>query len=172
MFKWLFFIFCLIFLTSCSWGRRVNFLSGLKHTSKSNNFSNKEITNLLESAMEYQGTPYQLGGVTEVGMDCSGLLFRVYTDNDFVIPRLTSQQAIFGSSIPLDKIQLGDWLFFRTNKSTSVNHVGLVLAVDGERNVHFIHASTSKGVRSDQLFSTYWLKSFDRAIRPFKNISN
>jgi cell wall-associated NlpC family hydrolase len=136
------------------------------------NFSNLEIDQLVKYADRFEGIPYRVGGSDEKGMDCSGLLFRVYVDNNFVIPRSSGQQAQYGLSIPLNKIQKGDWVFFRTNGSSVINHIGLVNNIRGERDVQFIHASTSKGVRSDQLYANYWFKAFDKAIRPFKNISN
>jgi cell wall-associated NlpC family hydrolase len=141
------------------------------HTLPSN-FSDKEIDHLILSADRFQGIPYRAGGSNEDGMDCSGLLYRVYVDNNFSIPRSSIQQALYGLSIPINKIQKGDWLFFRTNGSSIINHIGLVTQVNGEHDVSFIHASTSKGVRSDQLHTNYWFKAYDKAIRPFKNNSN
>lgn len=136
------------------------------------NFSNSEIDQLIKYADRFEGIPYRVGGSNEEGMDCSGLLFRVYVDNNFLIPRSSGQQAQYGLSVPINKIQKGDWVFFRTNGSFVINHIGLVNSVHGERDVQFIHASTSKGVRSDQLYANYWFKAFDKAIRPFKNNSN
>jgi cell wall-associated NlpC family hydrolase len=105
-------------------------------------------------------------------MDCSGLLFRVYVDNHFSIPRSSLQQSQFGLVVSKDNIQRGDWLLFKTNGSLTINHIGIVIRVNGERDVQFLHASTSKGVRSDQLYTNYWLKAYDKAIRPFKNNLN
>lgn len=135
-------------------------------------FTTNEVEELVKSAKRYVGVPYAGGGSNENGMDCSGLLFRVYGDNNYSIPRSSVQQALFGLSIPMNKIQKGDWLFFRTNGSSSINHIGLVIQVNGDQDVQFMHASTSKGVRSDQLYANYWFKAFDKAIRPFKNNSN
>ncbi len=141
-------------------------------SSNTGEFTINEIDAIVKSAKQYQGVPYAVGGSNENGMDCSGLLFRVYVDNNYIIPRSSVQQALFGLSIPMNKIQKGDWLFFRTNGSPSINHIGLVIQVNGDQDVQFIHASTSKGVRSDQLYANYWFKAFDKAIRPFKNNSN
>jgi cell wall-associated NlpC family hydrolase len=142
------------------------------NSSLAGQFTTNEIDELVKSAKRYQGVPYAGGGSNENGMDCSGLLFRVYVDNNYNIPRSSVQQALFGLSIPMNKIQKGDWLFFRTNGSSSINHIGLVIQVNGDQDVQFMHSSTSKGVRSDQLYANYWFKAFDKAIRPFKNNSN
>ena len=142
------------------------------NSSLAGQFTTNEVDELVKSAKRYQGVPYVGGGSTINGMDCSGLLFRVYVDNNYSIPRSSVQQALFGLSIPMNKIQKGDWLFFRTNGSSIINHIGLVIEVNGNQDVQFMHASTSKGVRSDQLYANYWFKAFDKAIRPFKNNSN
>ncbi len=171
MYRLISLIFILFVLSGCQIIRTVGSLFNSTNTSV-NSFSNSEIDKLLRSANRFQGIPYKSGGVNEDGMDCSGLLYRIYTDNNFIIPRSTIQQAQFGLSIPLDKIQAGDWLFFRTNGSTNINHIGFVMQTKGYRDVLFVHSSTSKGVRSDQLYANYWFKAFYKAIRPFKNISN
>lgn len=136
------------------------------------NFSVLENDQLIRTAEQFYGIKYRAGGANDDGMDCSGLLFRVYSSNKFEIPRNSSQQVLFGLSVPINKIQRGDWLFFRTNGSVVVNHIGLVTRVKGANEVTFMHASTSKGVRSDQLYANYWFKAFEKAVRPFKNNSN
>ena len=105
-------------------------------------------------------------------MDCSGLLFRVYSDQNYIIPRVTTQQAEFGLPVSMDVIAQGDWLFFKTSGSENINHVGLVTKVQGPNEVLFIHSSTSKGVREDNLYNNYWFKAFQKVIRPYKNNSN
>lgn len=132
------------------------------------NYSMREIDNLIESAKNYQGITYRNGGTDEKGMDCSGLLFRVYSDQNFMIPRPTYQQELFGLPVSIDKIQKGDWVFFKTNGSKSINHVGLITNIVNPKEVYFIHASTSKGVREDNIYSKYWFASFEKVIRPYK----
>jgi cell wall-associated NlpC family hydrolase len=143
-----------------------------KDVETSSNFTQTEIQNLIHTAEQCEGIPYRAGGATIEGMDCSGLLFIVYGANSFSIPRISVQQAQFGLSIPMNKIHVGDWVFFRTNEAVQINHIGLVTQVNSEQDILFIHASTSKGVRKDQLYTNYWLKSFDKAVRPFKNKLN
>lgn len=136
------------------------------------NFTDKEISNLIDAAKDYKGVPYKIGGTDESGMDCSGLLFRVYADQNYMIPRPSYQQALFGLPVSIDAIKVGDWIFFKTNGSLNINHVGLVTNVLSTKDVRFIHASTSKGVREDNLFSKYWFNVFVKVIRPYKNNSN
>jgi cell wall-associated NlpC family hydrolase len=81
-------------------------------------------------------------------------------------------QSQFGLPVSKNNIQRGDWVLFKTNGSLSINHIGLVLRVNGDHDVQFLHASTSRGVRSDQLYTNYWLKAYVKAIRPYKNNIN
>lgn len=171
MSKYIVLIVCFFGLVGC---KSINRVSSFLRDSRElpTNFSDFENDQLIRTAEQYDGIPYRTGGANDDGMDCSGLLFRVYGVNNFEIPRNSGQQALFGLSVPLNKIQRGDWIFFKTNRSVAINHIGLVTSVKGENKVTFIHASTSKGVRSDQLYANYWFKAFDKAIRPFKNNSN
>ena len=161
----------MLMMESCQLTRRVGNLFSANHGVEAI-YSSKEINNLIETAFDYQGVPYRNGGTDEKGMDCSGFLFRVYADNNLLIPRPTSQQALFGASVELADIREGDWLFFKTNGAATINHVGLVTKIKSADAVYFIHASTSKGVREDLLQSKYWLKAYVKSLRPYKNNSN
>lgn len=158
-------------MASCQLTRRVGHLFSNNSVSTSN-YSNKEIDNLIETAFDYQGVPYRNGGTDEKGMDCSGFLFRVYADNNLLIPRPTVQQVLFGMPVSLNDTQVGDWVFFKTNGAAMINHVGLVTKIKSADTIYFIHASTSKGVREDLLQSKYWLKAYVKSLRPYKNNSN
>lgn len=158
-------------MVSCQFTRRVSHLFS-RHSESNSSYTNKEIENLVETAYDYQGVPYRNGGTDEKGLDCSGLLFRVYADNNFLIPRPTGLQVLFGIPVKLQDTQVGDWLFFKTNGSATINHVGLVTKIKSADAFYFIHASTSKGVREDLLQSKYWLKAYVNTLRPYKNNSN
>ncbi len=158
-----------LFLDSCRLVSRINRSIFHQNTSQ---FTNREIDNLVEVAKSYQGVEYRYGGSDVEGMDCSGLLFRVYSDQNYIIPRVTTQQAEFGLPVSMEVIAQGDWLFFKTSGSENINHVGLVTKVQGPKDVLFIHSSTSKGVREDNLYNNYWFKAFQKVIRPYKNNSN
>lgn len=122
---------------------------------------------LISLARSYTGVPYKPGGTTEDGMDCSGLLYKVCQTAGLSIPRISYQQAEIGEEIDLDDVQKGDFVFFSTAKSTNrISHVGLVTEVNSQ-SILFIHSSTSKGVREDNLYSDYWKKAFAKATRPF-----
>ena len=66
-------------------------------------------------------------------------------------------------------MRAGDWVFFITNKggTSSINHAGIVTELKSPKEIYFIHASSSKGIREDNLISKYWMSCFAKAKRPF-----
>ncbi len=134
----------------------------------STTFNLDDLDQLFKSGFSYLGVPYRIGGTDKNGLDCSGLLFMMYESNSFQIPRTTSQQLEFGFPVSINQIQRGDWVFF-SNQSGIINHVGIVSNINKD-SILFLHASTSKGVREDELMKGYWYNSFVKVIRPFKQI--
>lgn len=127
--------------------------------------SRKEIRlkkKVVESLESYLGTPYKYGGNDFSGIDCSGLVCSVFSNYNVKLPRQAWQQASFFPEISLDKVQIGDLLFFVTSGST-INHVGIVSKTKSVKETLFIHASTSKGVREDNVYSNYWKSKFVKA---------
>ena len=73
--------------------------------------------------------------------------------------------AMEGQKIDVDDVQKGDLLYFKTSKSGKrINHVGLVVEVDGD-DIRFIHATTSRGVLVSSLREGYWNSAFVKAMR-------
>ncbi len=61
------------------------------------------------AAQKYLGVPYVLGGEDGSGMDCSGLVQRVYADLGIEVPRLVSGQMTIGTEVgSLAEAQPGD----------------------------------------------------------------
>lgn len=64
---------------------------------------------IVADARKYLGVPYVFGGTTSTGLDCSGLVQRVYGDLGISLPRLVSGQSVIGQSVPsLADAQPGD----------------------------------------------------------------
>ncbi|RIV70568.1 C40 family peptidase [Flagellimonas aequoris] len=126
---------------------------------------NEKAEAIISTAMTFSGTRYKYGGTTKKGMDCSGLVFVSLKENDILFPRVSYQMAMEGQKIDVDDVQKGDLLYFKTSKSGKrINHVGLVVEVDGD-DIRFIHATTSRGVLVSSLREGYWKYAFVKAMR-------
>ena len=121
---------------------------------------------VIESARKYEGVPYQYGGMSRNGMDCSGFISLSFKDAIGVsLPRSASGIYTWAERINIDKAQPGDFLFFKTGPNNSVTHVGLYL---GSRR--FIHAASSgqkTGVIYSNLDEQYWIRTYAGAGRAF-----
>ncbi|MGC4128334.1 MAG: C40 family peptidase [Bergeyella sp.] len=123
------------------------------------------IKNLLKDAEKYLGSPYKYGGNTSSGFDCSGFTAKVFEENDYRLPRRSSDQAEVGEKVAIQKVRPGDLLFFATSGGVKVSHVGIVHDISSNGEIKFIHASTSKGVIISSLSENYWNKTFLHAQR-------
>ncbi|SDE26717.1 Cell wall-associated hydrolase, NlpC family [Dyadobacter soli] len=128
------------------------------------------VPEVVQIARTYTGTPYRSGGNDKGGIDCSGLICQVYSEMGVKVPRISWQQSEFGQEVgSIAELKPGDWLFFvpEAGKEGYVSHAGIVTDVRSRDEIIFIHASTSRGVREDNLFSTYFKGRFVKAMRPF-----
>jgi len=115
---------------------------------------------LLDHFNEWQGVPYQLGGLSKKGIDCSGFTQLTYARLfDFSLPRTTDAQSNTGHAISAKQLATGDLVFFRTGWRQ--RHVGIYL-----QDQVFLHASTSRGVILSRMDNPYWQKHFWKAVRP------
>jgi cell wall-associated NlpC family hydrolase len=120
---------------------------------------------VVDNAIKFDGVRYKYGGASKKGMDCSGLVYTSFKQENITLPRTTSQLSKTGNWIDLKEVQEGDLLFFATKKnSRTVNHVGIVTN-SRIGNVEFIHASTSRGVMISSLAERYWYFAFVQARR-------
>ena len=121
--------------------------------------------NIIGSALQFSGVRYKYGGTTKRGMDCSGLLYVAFGENDIPLPRVSYQMAEKGKRVRLKEVVKGDLLFFKTSKrGKRINHVGMVVSTENNE-IKFIHSSTSRGVIVSSLREGYWNSAFVRATR-------
>ena len=122
------------------------------------------VNNLIETATENIGVRYKAGGTTKNGFDCSGLVFTTFDSQNIKLPRSSYEQSKIGKIIRLDDAKKGDLIFFKTNKSSQINHVGLITEVHSDE-IKFVHSSTSKGVIISSTKEAYYQKSFTQINR-------
>jgi len=116
-------------------------------------------------ALDYKGTKYKFGGTTKDGMDCSGLVYTSFLQEDVPLPRTSRAMSLEGERLSLEDVNIGDLLFFETNKNKKVvNHVGLVVEIQPGQ-ILFIHSTTSLGVIISSLSENYWFDHFVMARR-------
>jgi lipoprotein Spr len=119
---------------------------------------------IVETAKENLGVKYKNGGTTKEGMDCSGLVYSTFLKYDWKLSRSCIDMAKEGREVSILKAQKGDLIFFKTNNSNSINHVGIVTENNGTE-IKFIHSSTSKGVEISSLNESYYSKAFEKIKR-------
>lgn len=105
-------------------------VSGLQYSEKA----------ILDAAMCFYGSPYQWGGRSTLGIDCSGLAQMVYKMINIPIPRDARQQAQTGETVGfLQEARCGDLAFF-DDAEGQITHVGILLD-----NTRIIHATEVSG---------------------------
>ncbi len=110
-------------------------------------YSDEIELSLYEAVNNRLGIPYRPLGTDDRGYDCSGFVWRVFSDAGIKFDR-SSTRDLWRNSPPATReetTRFGTLVFFE-----GLNHVGIV------RDAHsFYHASTSQGiVRS--YFDKYW----------------
>lgn len=114
--------------------------------------SGLDIVNKARTAL---GTKYQWGGNSLTnGVDCSGLIQQVYASFGIQLPRVTYDQINQGSSVPTDKLQAGDLVFFDTEPGNKgADHVGIYIG--GGKFIHAPH--TGAVVQISSLSDSYYM---------------
>jgi hypothetical protein len=87
------------------------------------------------TAKKYLNAPYQWGGKSPFGIDCSGLTQMVYKVAGYRLFRDAAQQAKQGKKILFKDAQSGDLALFQ-NKEGKTSHVGIVLPNDKIIHTH------------------------------------
>ena len=129
--------------------------------------ADERIITLIDSAYSYIGTPYKWAGTSRSGMDCSGFVSTAFSAINVPLSRSSLEMSTQGRDIPLSQAEVGDLLFFKTNrKRNRISHVGIVVGVGDE--VKFIHASVSQGITVSSLSENYWQKAYAKTSRVLK----
>ena len=155
------FLVLILCFTSCKSSK----LNSEKNTVTVKKSTTTTVDRVIDNALSFQGTKYKYGGTTEKGMDCSGLIYVAFKNENVMLPRVSRVMATKGKPIKLDDVKKGDLIFFKTKKkSGAINHVGLVVNTS-KNNIEFIHSTTSKGVITSSLSESYWKNAYREARR-------
>jgi cell wall-associated NlpC family hydrolase len=82
----------------------------------------------------FEGAPYEWGGVTPWGVDCSGLVQTAFAARGTPLPRDAALQVHCGAVVDLDAREPGDLLFFRGESGDRITHVAF--AAEGDTIIH------------------------------------
>lgn len=118
---------------------------------------------IVDWAMEFLGTGYVYGGSSPSGFDCSGFTYYLFNNSGYKISRTASSQWYDGEEVSKDELQVGDLVFFSSDTSNDIEHVGIYIG-DGQ----FIHSSSSGGrVRINSIYDYYYSNNWYGAVRVF-----
>ncbi len=123
------------------------------------NVENMKRDQIVASAQQYIGIPYKSAGKSPgEGFDCSGFANFVYNSNGYAISGPSHELATKGLHRNQTDLKPGDLVFF--GLENKINHVGIVTQ-NTKTKTHFIHSSTSEGVKIDEINgSEYWRQRF------------
>lgn len=109
----------------------------------------------VAESKKHVGSPYVLGAVGPDSFDCSGLVY--YTARESIkkqLPRTAKALYNYCRIVPDKEKEIGDLLFFKTNSSAPITHVGIYIG-----NNQFISAISdgpNTGVIISSLNQDYW----------------
>jgi cell wall-associated NlpC family hydrolase len=99
--------------------------------------------------------PYQWGGATPAGFDCSGLVMYVYAQLGVQLPHYAAAQYQLGSPVSRSQLQPGDLVFF-----DALNHVGIWLGGN-----QFVDAPETGDVVKIETMNDWYAKTYVGARR-------
>jgi gamma-D-glutamyl-L-lysine dipeptidyl-peptidase len=94
---------------------------------------------LIEAGRSYLGAPYEWGGMTDRGIDCSGLVHMAYRRTGRLVPRDAHQQEAAATPIDESEARPGDLVCF--GEPGQADHIAFWLG-DGR----ILHATGRDGV--------------------------
>jgi cell wall-associated NlpC family hydrolase len=129
-----------------------------------NNTESYLVLQLINVASDKLGTGYRSGGTTTAGFDCSGLMYSTFKKFDITLPRSSHEMAEIGTEINTENAKKGDLIFFINRGQRRINHVGMIVEVNGDE-IKFIHSSTQGGVIISSLKESYYERTFKQINR-------
>ena len=138
--------------------------TGSSNDSSTNPSTSSSVDAVLNFAYQQLGKSYIWGAQGPSAFDCSGLTYYIYKNAaGIAIPRTSSQQSKYGTTISKSELKAGDLVFFDTSGPNNgvVSHVGLYVG-----NGQIIHSSSSKQkVIQVSIETSYWNNAYVTAKR-------
>lgn len=124
-----------------------------------------DIQRLIDTANTQLGKPYSYGSNGPSSYDCSGFVYYTMKNAGFATSRLSSagyaNVSNWTSVGDVGSLNVGDLVFFKSDKSSVISHVGIYLGGGS-----FIHsAPSSGGVSVSTMSSGYYERNFVSAKR-------
>ena len=111
---------------------------------------------LINYAKTLIGIPYQWGGTTTAGFDCSGFVYYVFQNSQGITLPRTTKLLYTNSGLAVTSLSPGDLVFFDTSSGkTGASHVGIYIG-----NGQFISATSSQGVTISNMSNSYWSQHY------------
>jgi cell wall-associated NlpC family hydrolase len=90
----------------------------------------------------FAGTPYQWGGLTPWGADCSGFVQTIFGLHGISLPRDAREQAKLGTPVEggLSALQSADLIFFSERSDLVITHVAIALSASA-----MVHLALGRG---------------------------
>jgi len=95
----------------------------------------------VDAARRYLGTTYLWGGMTERGIDCSGLVHMSYRALGRLVPRDADQQEEAGSPVAETDLRPGDLITYGDDGQDHATHIAFWLGED-----RILHSTQRAGV--------------------------
>ena len=112
---------------------------------------------MLMEIIRFLNTPYQYGGNSKQGIDCSAFTQTVFKNTlSYDLYRSAREQYRQGKKIrSMEDLEFGDLIFFNTQTNVRPGHVGIYIGDN-----LFAHASSKKGVTVSSLTHSYYKSRF------------
>lgn len=104
---------------------------------------------VVDIALAQLGKPYQWGATGPDSFDCSGLMLYCYAYVGILLPRVSQDQARFGTQLSRDELRPGDLVYFGYDADPNrVHHIGMYIG-----SGRYVHAPKRNDVVKISLLS-------------------
>lgn len=108
------------------------------------------VPDMISYAKKFIGVRYRHGSKGPKSFDCSGFTSYVFSEFGYKLNPASRAQYQQGVGVARDEVRPGDLLFFSGRRAgKNVGHVGIVIDVNDDKSIRFIHATISGGVKID-----------------------